>query len=124
MKTIEIKDIGEVVIRELDNDDREILQNKGTDIKMIPIPNTNKFRPVSIPKIGTINKYTFILGIAKAPFFTEEIDKNGFNENKLEKRLTEYKNINYKIVETIVPHIADYNQIDSEELKKLKENLQ
>ncbi|NCD00109.1 MAG: hypothetical protein EOL95_10465 [Bacteroidia bacterium] len=124
MKKIEIPEVGEVVIREIDNDDREIIQNKGSEFKLVPIPNTNKFRNVSVPKIGSVTKYTFILGIAEAPFFSDKIDDKGFNDAKLEKRLLEYKKINYKIVETLIPYIAEINQVDEGELKQLKDNLQ
>ena len=124
MKKIEIPEVGEVVIRELDNDDREIIQNKGTEIKLVPIPNTNKFRQVSTPKIGSVTKYTFILGVAEAPFFSDKIDDSGFNDEKIEKRLKEYKKLDYKIVETLIPYISEINQVHDEEIKQLKENLQ
>ncbi len=122
MKTIELKDIGEVTIREFDNDDRELIQNKSTEVVSVPIPNTNRLKQESKVKIGTLNKYTFILGIAKAPFFKSVIDENGTTDSIIKERLNEYRKLDYRIIETLVEHIANENNIDENEFKNLKKN--
>jgi hypothetical protein len=122
MQTINLEGIGEVIIREFDNDDREMVQNVSTEIVSVPIENTNRVKQETKVKIGTMNKYTFILGISKAPFFSTEITAEGVTNEILQKRLIEYKKIDYRIVETIIPKIADINNIDENEFKNLKKN--
>jgi len=122
MKTIEVKGIGDVVIREFDNDDRELVQNESTTIVQEPIMNTNRFKQETKVKIGTLNKYTFILGISKAPFFNTEITETGATESIIKQRLLEYKKLDYRLIETIVPEIAEYNNINEDEFKNLKKN--
>jgi len=114
-KEIEIKDLGKVVIRELNNDDRELIQNESTEIV-----GTGKLKQVK-PKIGTLNKYTFILGISKAPFFKTDIVDYCTPET-LKERFIEYQKINYNIIQTIIQEIADFNNLDEEEFDNLKKS--
>lgn len=118
MKEIELKGIGVVVLREMDNDDREILQNKGVDT----ICDENG-KPISQNvKSGTITKYTFILSVVKAPFFKTEVGADGITDSILKSRELEYKNIDYRIISTLLPHIRDINKLDESDFEELKKN--
>jgi len=114
-KEVEIKNIGLVTLRELNNDDRELIQNESTEVVGI-----GRNRNTNV-KLGTLNKYTFILGIAKAPFFKTDIN-DGCTLETMKERLIEYKKLDYRIVETLIPHIAEFNNINEEEFDDLKKN--
>jgi hypothetical protein len=119
MKSITLEDKDnkqtEVFIREYNNEDREIITNECVEISA-----DGSSRSI---KGGTLKKYTFILGIAKAPFFTQDIaDTLGITDRILQSRLQEYKFIDPKIIDTLLPAIAELNQIDTAGLEILKKN--
>lgn len=125
MKSITLEDKDnkqtEVFIREYNNEDREIITNECVDIEYSE-QNGQKVENKKI-KGGTLKKYTFILGVAKAPFFTQDIiDTLGITDRILKSRLQEYKFVDPKIIDTLLPAIAELNQIDTEGLEVLKKN--
>jgi hypothetical protein len=115
-KEIEVKDLGTVIIKEFNNDDRELIQNNTTEITGV---GRNR---QAVVKLGTLNKYTFILGIVKAPFFRTALTDEGMTPNILKERLIEYKKLDYRIVETLIPAITELNHIDEEEFNNLKKS--
>jgi len=114
-KEIEVKGIGNVVLRELNNDDRELIQNESTEVTGVGRNRSTKV------KLGTLNKYTFILGVSKAPFFKTDIN-DGCTPETMRERLIEYKKLDYRIVETLIPAIAEFNNINEEEFDDLKKS--
>jgi len=117
MKEIELKDVGFVSLRELTNNDREIIQNEGVDT----VFDENGAPLVQKVKSGTITKYTFILGIAKAPFFTTELT-DLVDGKTLKSRLEEYNKIDHRIIQTVLPYIRDVNKLDETDFEVLKKN--
>jgi len=122
MKSITLEDKDnkqtEVFIREYNNEDREIITNECVEIEYSAQGGESKKI-----KGGTLKKYTFILGVAKAPFFTQDIlDTLGVTDRILKSRVEEYKMVDPKIIDTLLPAIAEINQIDVEGLEILKKN--
>lgn len=119
MKEIELKNVGVVTLRELNNDDRELIQNKSIKLTVV---DENKGIIENEFQAGTSKKYTFLLSIASAPFFKSKIEDGCNLDAIIKERLIEYKTINHRIIDTLMPFVGEINKIDVDEFEVLKKN--